>query len=370
MGKARTWLHAALDLGTRQQVTRLGLLFTLASVLVALASFISANNLLFLILAAMLATLMVSGFISRLSLAGLELEFLLPEHICARRTLTGRIVIRNTKSWMPSFSIQVAGSSDSGLGLPLYFPVIGGGAGVEGPVELFFARRGAYRHNSFRFSTRFPFGFAERRINVPLLREVIVYPSIDPQPGFEEMLISLRGEIASFHQGLGHDFYRIRPYEALESARHVDWKATAHTRDLQVREFAREQEQVVAFFLDLDVPPAAAPWFESAVDCCAFLAWNLAQRESRVRFSTQEVDWQIPEQADVYTILRYLAIVSPKQGRTLAPSNDRNVFHIVFSASPERLTQAGWQLSRNNLRLLTPEASASAVSASSTKLAE
>src|SRR6202049_4044852 len=255
MHKARTWFHAVLDLGTRQQVTRLGLLFTLASVLVALASFISANNLLFLILAAMLATLMVSGFISRLSLAGLELDFVLPEHICAHRKLLGRIVIRNSKGWMPSFSIHVTASGDSGLSFPLYFPVIPGGARVEEPVELLFARRGSYRQNSFRFSTRFPFGFTERRISVPIRGEVLIYPSIDPQPGFEELLISLQGEIASFYRGRGNDFYRIRPYEALESAHHVDWKATAHTGDLQVREFAREQEQSVAFFLDLDVPP-------------------------------------------------------------------------------------------------------------------
>lgn len=362
MHKARSWFHSALDLGTRQQVTRLGLLFTLCCLLVALASIISANNLLFLILAVMLATLMVSSFISRLSLAGLELDFLLPEHICARRKLTGHVVIRNTKSWMPSFSLQVAGSADSGLSLPLYFPVIPGGTQVEEPVELYFARRGAYRQNSFRFSTRFPFGFAERRINVQVSREVIVYPSIDAQPGFEDLLISLGGEIASFYRGQGHDFYRIRPYEVLESARHVDWKATAHTGDLQVREFAREQEQSVAFFLDLDAPQALTAWFESAVDCCAFLAWNLSQRECRVRFSTQEVNWQLPEETDVYTILKYLAIVSPRQGRTPFASNDPNVFHVVFSASPERLIQAGWDLARNNVRLLSPDVFASPVS--------
>jgi uncharacterized protein (DUF58 family) len=99
----------------RKQVTRLGLLFTMSCLLVALAAFASANNLLFLILAAMIATLMVSEFISRLSLAGLELDFLLPEHLCAGRKFTGRIVIRNAKVWMPSFSIHVAASSDSGL---------------------------------------------------------------------------------------------------------------------------------------------------------------------------------------------------------------------------------------------------------------
>jgi uncharacterized protein (DUF58 family) len=355
MSKAWSRMHSPLELGMRQQVTRLGLLFTMTCLLVALAAFASANNLLFLILAAMLATLMVSGFISRLSLSGLELDFLLPEHLCAGRKLMGRIVIRNTKGWMPSFSIHVAASSDSGLSLPLYFPVIPLGARIEEPVELFFARRGSYRQNSFRFSTRFPFGFTERRINVPIRREVLIYPSIDAQPGFEELLISLQGEIASFYRGQGHDFYRIRPYEALESARHVDWKATAHTGDLQVREFAREQEQAVAFFLDLNVPPERAAWFESAVDRCAFLAWNISQRGSRVRFCTQEVDWQIPEEADVYTILKYLAIVSPRQGKTLVAFNDRNVFQIVFSALPERLAEAGWELDASNTRLLVPD---------------
>jgi len=357
--------HSSLAPGMRQQVTRLGLLFTMACVVVALGAFASANNLLFLILAVMLATFMVSGFISRLSLSGLELDFLLPEHICAGRKLLGRIVIRNAKGWMPSFSIHVTASSDSGLSLPLYFPVIPGGTRVEEPVELYFAHRGSYRQNSFRFSTRFPFGFTERRINVPLAREVLIYPSIDPQPGFDELLISLDGEIASFYRGLGHDFYRIRPYEVLESARHVDWKATAHTGDLQVREFAREQEQAVAFFLDLDAPENAAIWFESAIDRCAFLAWNMSQRGSRVRFCTQDVDWQLPEEADVYTILKYLAVVSRRPGKPLAASNDRDVFQIIFSALPERLAEAGWELGSSNVRLFVPDAAASVVSSNS-----
>jgi uncharacterized protein (DUF58 family) len=330
-------------------------LFTLTCVLVSLAAFVSANNLLFLILALLLATWMVSGFIGRLSLAGLELDFLLPEHLCARRKPMGRVVIRNTKRWMPSFSIHVAGSSDSGLSQPLYFPVLPGGACIEAPVELFFAKRGAYRQNSFRFSTRFPFGFSERRISVRLGRDIVVYPSIDAQSGFEELLISLQGEIASFYRGQGNDFYRIRPYEALESAHHVDWKATAHTGDLQVREFAREREMAVAFFLDLDIPASEAAWFETAVDRCAFLAWNLSQRGSRIRFCSQDVDWQLPEEADVYTILKYLAIVSPRPGRRLAPAPDHNVFQIIFSASPELLAEAGWDLEGSNTRLLTPE---------------
>src|SRR2546421_12890969 len=88
-------IAAALDLGVRQQITRAGLLFTAACLLVALAAFASANNLLFLILAAMLSTWMISGLVSKLSLAGLQLDFMLPEHVAARRKLAGRIAVRH-----------------------------------------------------------------------------------------------------------------------------------------------------------------------------------------------------------------------------------------------------------------------------------
>ena len=345
-------LKAALTSGVNQRVTRLGLLYALACVLVALAAFSSANNLLFLILAAMLATFMVSGLVSRLSLAGLALDLVLPDHICARRKLIGRVVLRNDKRWMASFSIHLAGQGQSAIGEPLYFPLVPGGGRIEQPVEVFFERRGSYRENSFRFSTRFPFGFAERRINVVLRREVLVYPSLDPQPGFEDLFVSLIGELESHFRGQGSDFYRIRPYEALESARHVDWRATAHTGNLQVREFAREQERTITFLVDLDVAAEHQEWFERCVDCCAFLAWQLALKGTRLRFCTQQIDIRLPEAGDVYTILKYLATVVPARGTLPAILDDENSFQVVFSPHPERLVEAGLVRPERNVRMV------------------
>ena len=54
------------------------LVFIAALIVVALGAAISANNLLFLIVAAMFATFSISGLVSRLVLAGLELELMLP----------------------------------------------------------------------------------------------------------------------------------------------------------------------------------------------------------------------------------------------------------------------------------------------------
>jgi uncharacterized protein (DUF58 family) len=340
--KFSTSVSNALAQGLRQRITRSGVAYFATLLLIALAAFLSANNLLFLILAAMFSTFLVSGFISRLGLAGLELDLVLPEHLSARRKVRAGIRLKNLKRLIPSFSIHLAGAAQSGFDATLYFPVIPGGAILEESVELYFAKRGAHRERSFQFSTRFPFGFSERRESVTARHDVIVYPSLDPQPGFESLLHSVNGEMAALQRGRGHDFYRIRPYEALESARHVDWKATAHTGDLQVREFAREQDHRVLIYFDLDVTLDREAWFERAVDCCAFLAFRLAERGAHVRFETQEFDISLPDEGDIYTILKYLALVAPRREKTASAPDDPSSFHIVFSTNPAHMSALGW----------------------------
>jgi uncharacterized protein (DUF58 family) len=338
----------------RTRITRAGLAYTAAMLAVATGAFGSANNLLFLILAAMFSTFLISGFISKLGLAGLEIDVLLPTHLSARRKIHATLRVRNVKRWIPSFSIYVSGAPDTGFEGAIYCPVIAGKAAIEQPVDFYFPRRGAYRERSFQFSTRFPFGFAERRELVTARHEIIVYPCLDPKPGFEELLFELSGEMDAMQRGLSGDFYRIRRYEALESARHVDWKATAHTGDLQVREFSREQDRQVLIYLDLDVPPSAAAWFEAAIECSAFLAFRMAERGARVEFQTQEFSITVPETGDIYTILKYLALVSPRKGRAVV-REDSSSFQIVLSARPERL--AALELdSPGGVRVLGPDA--------------
>lgn len=326
----------------RQQVTLLGVVFCFTTVLIGFAAFISANNLLFLLLATLLATFLIAGFISRLGLAGLELNLELPAHIAARRNIIGHLLLKNVKRWMPSFSIEVSGAPESGLTASIYIPVIPGGQTFKDPVQLFFRKRGLYKENTFYLSSRFPFGFTKRRDRLHLGQEVLVYPCIDPQVGFEEMLSEVMGELEARQRGRGNDFYRIRPYEALESARHVDWKATAHTGNLQVREFAREQDQTVTVFLDLEISDKQYQWFEKAVDCAAFLVWRLSRGETSVRFVTQQFDRKVPEEAAVYTILRYLALVTPVRGLAPPYLHDDRSIQIAISANTERLVKSGW----------------------------
>jgi uncharacterized protein (DUF58 family) len=338
-------IREAFEDNMRQQVTWLGFIFTLTVILIGLAAFASGNNLLFLLLAAFLATLLISGFVSRLGLAGLELDLIVPPHIAAQRAVAARLVVKNRKWIVPSFSLHLTGSPGSGLRDEMYVPLIPAGGVLNEPVELFFTRRGVYKDNTFSFASRFPFGFTHRRAHVRLEREVLVYPAIDPQPGFEALLTGIAGEIESSQRGRGSDFYRIRPYEVLESARHVDWRATAHTGDLQVREFAREQDHAVTIFLDLDIPSDGYEWFENAVNCCSFLIWRMNDRGTRVRLLTQKFDGCVPDYATVYDALRYLARAEPEHaGKPFLPHGGD--LQIAFSANAARIRECGWQSAR------------------------
>jgi uncharacterized protein (DUF58 family) len=349
-----TRLRDVLTRRIRYKITRGGLLFTFAIGMVAFGAIVSANNLLFLIVAAMMATLLVSGLVSRLCLAELNLDFLVPDHVPAGRTVPGRLYVRNDKWFIPSFSIRVEAIRDPAspaLKTGVYFPLIASGTTLEETVEVRFPRRGRYQQNSFAFSTSFPFGFLEKTARVTLRRETIIYPSIDPQPGFDDLLAGIAGEIETHYRGLGRDFYRIRPYEAFESARHVDWKASARIGSLQVREFAREQEQIVELYLDRDVRPELDAWFEHAVTCCAFLAWRLSNQGASIHFRSAGYEFRQPEDGDIYTILKYLALVYPQRSEAPEPPLDESSFKVVFTPAPRAFRDAGWM----HARILSPD---------------
>ena len=132
---------------------------------VAVGAVLSANNLLFLILAAMLSILFISGFVSKLVLAGLEVDLLLPRpHLGAAQGAR-----RHPPQESEALDAVVQHSPrrrgrGSGFDGALYFP---GDPRRRRPSRSRstsdFPRRGRHRERSFQFTTRFPFGFAERR---------------------------------------------------------------------------------------------------------------------------------------------------------------------------------------------------------------
>src|SRR5580698_10212011 len=89
------------------EVTKAGVVYVLVTLVIGIAALNTGNNLLYIVVAAMLAAILVSGVVSAMVLRGLELEVRLPEHVFAGRAVMGHIVLRNARRWMPSFSIRI-----------------------------------------------------------------------------------------------------------------------------------------------------------------------------------------------------------------------------------------------------------------------
>jgi uncharacterized protein (DUF58 family) len=348
------WLSYQID----YRVTREGIVYLGGIAVVALAALNTGNNLLFMILACQLAGLLVSGFFSRLVISGIDVRLELPEHIFSGRPVLAVAELQNTKQMTPSFSVSLVSEERQKakkdslvhrapkiLDRPVYFPHIPHRQSVRQTVELAFPHRGIYRQDALGLRTKFPFGFLEKTRRVSSDIEAVVYPSIQPTDEFYEILPLVSGELESCQRGRGHDLYAIRAYQRNDSARHVDWKASAKVGSLQVREYAREDERRVLLAFDpyselAGTGGRAAEQFERAVALCAGLAWHFHEINSVLEF--RSAGFATPRAAAgeiVYDILRYLAGVSPlKQPPgtsfldTLGDAPD--VFKIVLTSHP------------------------------------
>src|SRR5215831_3721802 len=167
------------------RISRAGWMYFGTTLLVALAALNTGNNLLFLILACLVSVILMSGVLSSISMAGVELRVDLPEHIFAGQTVRGAVELINEKLTMPSFALRVEAEPAKGktaaamLETPVFFPYLPRQQRMKQSVPMTFLKRGLHVQDAFRIVTRFPFGFLQKSRRIPLKSEALVYPSVD-----------------------------------------------------------------------------------------------------------------------------------------------------------------------------------------------
>jgi len=371
--------YLARQLGTKRvrdaldfEVTRAGMLYVLVVLLIGIAALNTGNNLLYIVVGAMLAALLVSGIASALCLRALELDLKIPEHIFAMSEVQATVSVSNPRKWVPSLSISavpaektkvkkkwrwVAASFPVPPWLPperqwlqlpdrklrrvnvsepsgvfhesAYFALLLPRTQLQAEVKLKFRRRGKYQER-FSLSTRFPFAFLVKTRRVALSRDVLVWPELIESREVVELLPVLSGKCEAYLRGRGADLYRIREYLPEDSARFVDWKATAKSGSLKVREFSREDDRRLRLVFDNPAPgeiPSAE--YERMVSVATSVTKRLADENVFVTFVSQEHE----SINNVTGFLDYLATVtaskSPSILENLAGSTD---FSLVITA--------------------------------------
>ena len=285
--------------------------------LVSLIAVRSGSNALYVLMATLISMLVVSSIISRHALKQLSLTLRTPDRIFAGDRVPTRVSVTNLKRLFPSLAIAVEENSPNTRIDPAhdcrmaYFPILRAGETRSERLVQIFPRRG-YCRQALRVSTRFPFGFFNRRDSLPS-QKLLIYPALGEIPELFRSQDIFSGHMESRERGDSDGFYSIRDYRDGESVRIIDWKATAKTRRLMAREFARESEIRCLLFLDTFVPSLKnlendEP-FEKAVSLAAGLAAHFLRKGALVELLTQEE--HIPAgigERHLYRILEALAV--------------------------------------------------------------
>jgi uncharacterized protein (DUF58 family) len=280
-----------LRFAIRTSVTIEGLLFIVFLMIIGFAAWNNGNNLLYLVLSAMLAFLIAANMLARVSLADVSIQLRFPDHIFAGEPANISVTLQNHKRFMPSYSLMVealtdgdedkddedeepakrvesasglsaarpvppslSSPTDSGLGKLAYFVLAPSGSSARQRIEHTFKVRGRYPITGFRIATKFPAGFFKKWKRIDATGEILVYPKPQPLDDFYHALPMLAGQIESHARGSGDDLYAIRRYHPSDHMRYIDWKATAKSMAMMVREHMREDEWRLTIVFDTAVP--------------------------------------------------------------------------------------------------------------------
>ena len=318
---ARNVRMEILRFAVRTTVTVEGLLFIVFLMVIAFAAWNTGNNLLYLVLSAMMAFLVAANLIARLSLGDVAVQLRFPDHIFAGEPASLNVTLLNHKKVMPSYSLMVEALSDNeddaeaeekdgdkdekqkenssnkkaraanprakrgadaerragrnvpdspkivpasdapalSIGKLAYYVLVPARASVRQRVLYTFERRGRYPITGFRISTKFPASFFKKWRRIDASGEIVVYPKPQPLDDFYHALPMLAGQIQSHARGWGDELYAIRRYHPSDHIRNIDWKATAKSSHIMVREHVREDEWRLTIVFDTARPPAGEP---------------------------------------------------------------------------------------------------------------
>ena len=303
-----------------------GGVFLVIIIVVGFAAWNTGNNLLFLVFSLLCSTLFVGWVHAGTSLRDLTVSARFPDHIFAAEAAPVIVTLRNTKRVLPSFSILVEARGPVNEVDPkrkrrhvkrllAYFSYVPHSAAAEQRVEQLFPTRGHVLIDGFELSTRFPFGFFRRRRRLRARNvDIIVYPKPEVISDELHLLPMYAGRMPALRRGAGHDLFSMRDYQPQDDLRHIDWKATARSRRLTVREFTSEDERRITIVLDTRLSHGAGgdlpQRFERGVVQAASLIKHFIDERAEVRLVLGDDVGPFGSGTDqLYRCLRRLALV-------------------------------------------------------------
>jgi uncharacterized protein (DUF58 family) len=246
------------------------------------------SNEVFFVVCAIGATLLLSGLVTYVATARLEVERDLPARVFAGEAFDVRLRIRNRSRWRPACGLSFRDTLQVGEAGETTLPVLPPGRTVEVAYVKRMHRRGVYTLAATLVSSRFPFGLFERRVLLESPAQLVVLPALGRlrRRAQRDLTVRAADPVAARHARDGEEeFHSLREYRAGDNPRHIHWRTSARVGTLVRRVMRQEAAHDLTVLLDTCVGGLDADLrqrnLERAVSCAATLLAHAAARGRR-----------------------------------------------------------------------------------------
>jgi uncharacterized protein (DUF58 family) len=241
------------------------------TLLLGFAAVNTGNNLLYLLVSALLGFMAVSGILGRWNLAGLGVRLDLPDEIYDGVETMLTVRFENRKRWLPSFLLTF----HLPVGRATAVQIDRRGAAGE-TLYATFHGRGIQSIGSARVESIFPINFFVRSFAIPVERKITVFPApLFCRNTAEAGRARAGGELQAPLKGYEGDISRISDYSGGEPLKLIHWKLSARHDLLKVKELSTVTRPPVV--LELDRLPGN---LENRLRCASYLVGSCL-RENR-----------------------------------------------------------------------------------------
>jgi uncharacterized protein (DUF58 family) len=237
------------------------------TLLLGFAAVNTGNNLLYLLVSALLGFMVVSGLLGRWNLTGLAVHCVPPQEVYdGVPTLLG-IELANRRRRLPACLLEVALGGESVL-----FLLVKPGTAQRKTLPATLYGRGFQCLPTIEARSRFPINFFIRRMTLAITEPVLVFPApCACADAAQSDPAGTRATTLNWQRGVEGEISRIGEYRGGEPLKRIHWKLSARHDQLKVKELSAPAAAPVV--IDLAALPGAD--LEERLRCACWLIGKL-----------------------------------------------------------------------------------------------
>ena len=334
-------------------ITKVGLWFIVFLMIVVVAATNTGNNGLFLVLAVMGASIVVSELVGRLNVRGLQIALESPVEVFANSPSHLNLRLRNGSRWLPRWllvvtveprDIEPPDLRPRRRMKPFLVSHLPPRGRTRGQLGMLLRRRGRLRVRSAHLTSLFPLGLFRKGRRYRCELDLLIYPEIFAPSGLRPAQFGKSGNDPTRRAGWGHELLGLRAFRQGDDPRSIHWKQTARTGELILKERETEENRRLLIVFDNAVGALATAGdrrrFERLVSEAATAALDYLDNGYEVSLITRKQTLPFASGSrQRLMILEALALIEPlRAAEARLEPIDPETPHLRFSMeTPQRM---------------------------------